>query len=135
MITAQDRFKQICRFERRNDPSFFGIFAWVETYHRWVREGMPVDNLDNMKREEYKDLIMIGNVDKRELAKGKEAIDSEVARIRTLLKHGGYFPGCDHHFPPDVSYENLVYFLNEVRKLSDFEETQREIEIPSGARS
>ena len=50
MITTKKRFRQICRFERCNDPSFFGLFAWLETYHRWVREGMPVDNLENMKQ-------------------------------------------------------------------------------------
>jgi uroporphyrinogen decarboxylase len=81
-------------------------------------------------RKEFKDLIMIGNVDKRELAKGKDAIDAEVDRIRILLVDGGYFPGCDHHIPPDVPYENLVYFLNQVHQLSDYEETRRVIEMP-----
>jgi len=77
-------------------------------------------------RKKYgKNLIMIGNVDKRNLAKGKSEIDHEVGRIRVLLKDGGYFPGCDHHIPPDVPYENIVYFLNEVHKLSDYDEMRK----------
>jgi uroporphyrinogen decarboxylase len=84
-------------------------------------------NMDAIKlRKKYgKNLIIVGNVDKRNLAKGKNEIDFEVERIKTLIKEGGFFPGCDHHIPPDVSYENIVYFLNEVHKLSDYEETRR----------
>ena len=48
-MTARERFIEICKFERKNDPSFFGIFAWSEAFKRWVREGMPVKNLENMK--------------------------------------------------------------------------------------
>ncbi|HEB33170.1 MAG TPA: hypothetical protein ENI15_20200 [Spirochaetes bacterium] len=79
-------------------------------------------------RKKYgNNLTIIGNVDKRNLSKGKNEIDFEVERIKTLLKEGGFFPGCDHHIPPDVPYENMVYFMNEVRKLSDYEETRRTI--------
>lgn len=87
--------------------------------------------MDGIKlRKKYgKDLIMIGNVDKRNLAKGKKEIDNEIKRIRRLIKYGGYFPACDHHIPPDVSYENIVYFLNEVHKLSEYEETKRIIKL------
>ena len=70
-------------------------------------------------------IILIGNVDKRALAKGRQEIDAEIAKVRSLLEHGGYFPNVDHHIPPDVPYENMVYFLNELRKLSDYKETRR----------
>jgi hypothetical protein len=64
------------------------------------------------------------------LAKGKAEIDGEVAKIKALLKVGGYFPACDHHIPPDVPYQNIVYFLNEVRQLSAYPATRREIPVP-----
>jgi uroporphyrinogen decarboxylase len=70
-------------------------------------------------------IILIGNVDKRALAKGKQEIDAEIAKVKSLLEHGGYFPNVDHHIPPDVPYKNMVYFLNELRKLSAYEETRR----------
>jgi uroporphyrinogen decarboxylase len=77
-------------------------------------------------REKYgNNIILIGNVDKQALAKGKKEIDAEIVKVKSLLRHGGYFPNVDHHIPPDVPYENMVYFLNELRKLSDYEETRR----------
>lgn len=80
-------------------------------------------------RKRYgKNIILTGHVDKRMLAKGKREIDSELEKVRTLLKYGGYFPSCDHHVPPDVPYQNIVYFLNELRKMSAFEETRRIID-------
>lgn len=90
----------------------------------------PLERASNMDaielRKKYaKNLIIIGNVDKRNLAKGKKEIDYEVMRIKELIKYGGYFPGCDHHIPPDVSYENILYFLNEVHKLSEYKEYRR----------
>ena len=86
-------------------------------------------NMDALKlRKKYgKELWMVGNVDKRALAKGKSEIDKELEKVRILIKDGGYFVNVDHHVPPDVPYENIVYFLNEVRKMSDYEELRREI--------
>jgi len=77
-------------------------------------------------REKYgNNIILMGNVDKQALARGKKEIDAEIAKVKSLLEHSGYFPSVDHHIPPDVSYANMLYFLNELRKLSDYEETRR----------
>lgn len=70
-------------------------------------------------------LVLFGNIDKRALAKGKREIDVELDKVRTLLHSGGYFPGVDHQIPPDVPYENIVYMINEIRKMSVFPETRR----------
>jgi hypothetical protein len=37
-MTAQERFKAICRFERPNDPYMWSVDSWNETFERWVRE-------------------------------------------------------------------------------------------------
>ena len=76
-----------------------------------------------------KNVIICGNVDKRALAGGKHAIDQELERCKFLLASGGFFPSCDHHIPPDVPLENMVYFVNELRKLSDFPETRRVVTL------
>ena len=76
-----------------------------------------------------KDLMMIGNIDKRKLAAGKNEIDEEVLKVKELIKDGGYFINGDHHIPPDVSYQNYVYFLNEVFKLCDHDEFKRQIKV------
>jgi hypothetical protein len=41
-MNARERFNQIARFERLDDPFFFGVAAWNHTIQRWVREGLPV---------------------------------------------------------------------------------------------
>ena len=77
-------------------------------------------------RKQYgKNVIICGNIDKRALAQGKQAIDRELARCKFLLASGGFFPSCDHHIPPDVPLDNMVYFVNELRKLSAYPETRR----------
>ena len=74
-----------------------------------------------------KNLVTIGGIDKRELAKGKVEIDRQVDIVRELIPLSGYFPNCDHHIPPDVPYENVKYWINEMRKLSADPELRRVI--------
>ena len=62
-----------------------------------------------------------------DLTKEIEMVRLEVEKVRVLIREGGYLVNCDHHIPPDVSYENIRYFLNEVNKLSVYEETRRVI--------
>jgi len=64
-----------------------------------------------------KDLVIFGNLDKKALALCKAAIDQEIEKARDLLAFGSYFPNADHHIPPDVSYENLQYFLKSLKAL------------------
>ena len=96
------------------------------TYPLEVASGM---NALELRKKYGKELVMFGNIDKRALAAGKNEIDKELEKVKLLLKDSGYFPGCDHHVPPDVPYENIVYFLNELRKLSDYEEAKRFINL------
>jgi hypothetical protein len=72
------------------------------------------------RRRFGKELVMFGNVDKRCFAAGKDAIDREVAKVKDLIRHGGYYVNADHHIPPDAPYEAVTYWLNEVRKLSAY---------------
>jgi uroporphyrinogen decarboxylase len=71
-------------------------------------------------RKEYgKDLIIGGNIDKRALIKGKEAIREEVmSKVPFLLEQGGYFPTIDHLVPPDVTLENYQYYINTLREVA-----------------
>jgi len=57
-------------------------------------------------------------------------MDVELARIRDVLKTGGYFPSVDRHVPPDVPYRNFVYFMNELRSMSDDPALRRRIPMP-----
>lgn len=63
-------------------------------------------------REKYGHrVLMAGGVDKTQLIAGKEAIRKEVLRLKPLVDDGGYIPHVDHRCPPDVTYENYLYYL------------------------
>lgn len=69
-------------------------------------------------RKRYgKNLLMTGGIDKRALAKGKSAIDQELESKIPLAHQGGYIPHIDHLIPPDVPYENFLYYFNRKKKL------------------
>lgn len=71
-------------------------------------------DMDPLKLQaEYgKDMAFMGGIDKRELARDKGAIDAELlGKLPTLLEHGGFIPHVDHTVPPDVSYENFLYYM------------------------
>ena len=67
--------------------------------------------------QQYPDLIISGGIDKREIAKGKEAIDRELERVLSrMFKRGGYLPSMDHQVPPDVSYADFKYYVERVQQ-------------------
>jgi uroporphyrinogen decarboxylase len=60
---------------------------------------------------EYPDLIMLGGLDKRVLARTTRDIDAMVERIVPPLRaRGGYIPTIDHGTPEEVPYANYVHF-------------------------
>ena len=58
-----------------------------------------------------KQILLIGGVNKRALAQGKGAIRTELARIAPGVREGGWIPHVDHRVPPDVTFENYLYYL------------------------
>ncbi len=67
---------------------------------------------------QYPRLIIGGGIDKREIAKGRRAIDRELERVLVpLFRRGGYLPSMDHHVPPEVGYEDFRYYVQRVREL------------------
>ena len=60
---------------------------------------------------EYPGLAMCGGIDKRELARGKAAIDRIVeAILPTMRERGGYLPTCDHGVPEEVSLADYMHY-------------------------
>lgn len=49
-----------------------------------------------------------GGVDKRCIAKGGQAIRSDLKRLEPIVNGGGFIPSCDHGVPPDISWPNFV---------------------------
>jgi len=82
-----------------------------------VNSGMDVRKI----REKYgTKLFLAGNIDKRAVAKGGEAMRNEVdAKIPPLKETSGYIPGLDHVTPLDLSYQKFVEYADYIKtKLS-----------------
>ncbi|MBI5834873.1 MAG: hypothetical protein HZB16_21440 [Armatimonadetes bacterium] len=62
-------------------------------------------------------LHLWGGVDKRELAKGRAAIDAHLRELQPLVEQGGFVPHVDHTVPPDVSWDDFRYYLDVKAKL------------------
>ena len=71
-----------------------------------------------LRKKFGKNFILIGNIDKRALIKGKQAIDEELKRkVSYLISQGGYFPAVDHFTPPEVTFQNYMYFIESLKKM------------------
>ncbi|MEI6083074.1 MAG: uroporphyrinogen decarboxylase family protein [Verrucomicrobiota bacterium] len=69
-------------------------------------------------RKQYgKDLLMMGGFDKHILARSKSDIENEVRRLAPLVEEGGFIPMPDHRVPPDVPFDNYLFYLEAARKI------------------
>ena len=88
----------------------------------WPLECAAGNDAVALRKKYGKDIILGGNIDKRALLKGRDAIREEVmSKVPFLLESGGYFPSVDHLVPPDVTLENYRYFINTVREVAGLE--------------
>ena len=72
----------------------------------------------NKFRAEYGQRVLLsGGVDKTKLIAGGWAIDDELKRLEPLMRQGGFVPHLDHRCPPDVSYENYIYYIEKKREI------------------
>ncbi len=78
-----------------------------------VNAGMDVGAL----REAFPTLNLNGGIDKRALARGREAIDAELERcFRVAWAQGRYTPSLDHGAPPDIPWDNVRYYADRYRE-------------------
>ena len=100
------------------------IPLWLEcgiNFH-WPLECAAGMDAVALRKKYGKDIILGGNIDKRALSKGKDAIREEVmSKVPFLLESGGYFPSVDHVVPPDVTWEDYRYFINTLREVAGLE--------------
>ena len=85
------------------------IEAGVNMLHPFeVQAGMDVNEVVAAHGE---NLCVRGGIDKRELAKGRGAIDRELERVRPAYETARYIPCADHSIPPDVAFDDYRYYL------------------------
>ena len=97
------------------------IPVWLECGINGVMPNEVAAGMDiaEMRRRFGKDLIIGGGIDKRVLARSKREIEKEItSKVPYLLSTGGYFPCVDHSVPPDVPFENYLYYLQLLRKVA-----------------
>ena len=82
-------------------------------YPMEVRAGMDILEV----RKAYPRLQIMGGLDKTQVAVGPAAIDAELAKVPAMLAAGGYIPYLDHYVPPDVSFENFVYYRRRLAEM------------------
>jgi len=66
----------------------------------------------SLRKQFGKPLRLWGGVDKREVARGPEAIRAHLREFIPLVEEGGYIPTVDHTVPPDVSWDNFRYYMD-----------------------
>jgi hypothetical protein len=57
-------------------------------------------------------LRIMGGFDKTKMVAGKAEIKAYMESLVPYVERGGYIPFCDHRCPPDVTYENYIYYLD-----------------------
>ena len=78
-----------------------------------VAAGMDVVDLRKKLGRTWR---LLGNIDKRVLGQGKEAIKREIdSKVPYMKEEGGYAVGLDHEAPGDVSLENFTFYADYVK--------------------
>ena len=123
------RYRKVVDFGRSRGVRFFGLDSdgnidslipvWLDAgidilYPFEVQAGMDVLAI---RKKFGRDLRIWGGIDKRTLVHGYAAIDQELARIAPLIRESGYIPMLDHSAPPDISFKNYCYFMQQLRKI------------------
>ena len=68
-------------------------------------------------RRRHPRCILMGGMDKRAIAAGRDGVDAELARLMPLVREGAFIPMLDHFVPPDVSFETYRYYVERRREL------------------
>ena len=93
----------------------------------WVESGINCCNpmevaahndLADYRRRFGRAMAYRGGVDKRDMARGGEAIREELARLEPVVRDGGFIPGCDHGVPADVSWPNFVDYSRRLARMT-----------------
>ncbi len=96
-----------------------------ELIPQWLEAGMnccdPIEvaagnDIVRMHKRFGRNMAYRGGVDKREIARGGVHIERELARIATVIRSGGFIPGCDHGVPSDVSWPAYVKYVAELAR-------------------
>ena len=77
----------------------------------------PIERASDVSPQEWRrkfgrSLRLWGGVDKREIARGPEAIRGHLREFIPLIEEGGFIPTVDHTVPPDISWDNFRHYMD-----------------------
>jgi hypothetical protein len=88
----------------------------------WPLEVNSNMNAIDVEKKYGEKLFLIGNLDKRELMKGGDAMRREVdSKVHVMKQAGGYIPGADHLIPLECSLERFKEYAAYIQKLLPYE--------------
>ncbi|MFN4226599.1 MAG: uroporphyrinogen decarboxylase family protein [Candidatus Ratteibacteria bacterium] len=123
------RYKKVCDFAKKYgvDITLYdsdgNLNPFMELYFECGIDGfIPCEVAADMDpvvlRKRYgKKIKMVGGIDKREIAKGKENIRKEIYRKISVIEQGGYIPKIDHSVSSDISFENYKYYIKTLKEI------------------
>jgi uroporphyrinogen decarboxylase len=86
----------------------------------WIEAGFNVcdplevaagNDIVSYRRRFGRRMAFRGGIDKRSIARGRRAIEDEIARVTPVITDGGYLPGCDHGLPSDISWSSYRCYV------------------------
>ena len=88
------------------------IPCWLDVGINFIYPMEVAADMDvvRLRKKFGKGLLIGGGMDKRILAADPSAIQRMVDEKVGLMREGGYVPGCDHAIPPDIPWENYLYY-------------------------
>ncbi len=98
------------------------IPLWLEANVNLIYPLEVAAGCDALKyREQFgRDVLLMGNIDKRVLRDGysREDIEKEVmGKVPDLVRSGGFSPMVDHAVPPDVPLANFKYYIELIQDI------------------
>jgi hypothetical protein len=84
---------------------------------------LPIEvscGMDLLKvRKDFPALRVLGGIPKQEIQYGRGRIDEILVPVAESLKLGGYIPTGDHFIPPEVHWEEFVYYRKRLNAMID----------------
>jgi uroporphyrinogen decarboxylase len=123
------RLRRVIDFYKSHGVRYFGIdtdgnpeavvplFMDAGVDILWPLERASDQDPVRLRKKFGKSLRLWGGVDKRELAKDKQAIDNHLRALLPIVEEGGYIPTVDHTVPPDVPLANFLYYMERKQAL------------------
>jgi len=100
-----------------NISPILDLFAEAGITGLWPLEVNSGMNAIDLKKKYGSKFFLIGNLDKRALAKGGEAMKQEIdSKVPILKELGGYIPGVDHLVHVEFTYEKFKEYSEYLKK-------------------